>query len=142
MLVLWIFKPDNILINTFNFCVFAGFAGSQPCRIAFPMTTQYISAYYDTIIQGKGCSSNATTNSTAEVHVINLLNAGPVFRNDLAEVNLLIKSRNEERGEQQCFWIVVLCVILVCGNGEAMHVMHVMHIAQMHQGAEVLLVAR
>lgn len=37
------------------------------------------------------------------------------------------------------FLIVVLCVILVCGNGEALHVMH---IAQMHQGAEVLLVAR
>lgn len=84
-----------------------GFAGSQPCRIAFPMTTQYISAYYDTIIQGKGCSSNATTNSTAEVHVINLLNAGPVFRNDLAEVNLLIKSRNEERAYLEPFVYVL-----------------------------------
>jgi hypothetical protein len=63
------------------------------------MNTQYISSYYDTVIQGKGCTSNTTTNSTAQVHVINLLNAGPVFRNDMAEVNLLIKSRNKEAGE-------------------------------------------
>lgn len=63
------------------------------------MNTQYISAYYDTVIQGKGCTSNATTNNTAQVHVINLLNAGPVFRNDMAEVNLLIKSRNKEAGK-------------------------------------------
>lgn len=90
-----------ILSTKINLAIllFAGNAGSQPCKIAFPMTTQYISAYYDTVIQGKGCTSNSTTNSSAEVHVINLLNAGPVFRNDLAEVNLLIKSRNEESGK-------------------------------------------
>nr|XP_022322376.1 transforming growth factor beta receptor type 3-like [Crassostrea virginica] len=84
-----------------------GNAGSQPCKIAFPMTTQYISAYYDTVIQGKGCTSNSTTNSSAEVHVINLLNAGPVFRNDLAEVNLLIKSRNEESAYVEPFVYVL-----------------------------------
>lgn len=38
-------------------------------------------------------------NSMVEVYVINFLNVGLVFRNDLVEVNLLIKLRNEERGE-------------------------------------------
>ncbi|XP_061165470.1 transforming growth factor beta receptor type 3-like [Saccostrea echinata] len=84
-----------------------GLAGSQPCKIAFPMNTQYISAYYDTVIQGKGCTSSATTNSSAEVHAINLLNAGPVFRNDMAEVHLLIKSRIEEKAYLEPFIYVL-----------------------------------
>ncbi|XP_060081983.1 transforming growth factor beta receptor type 3-like [Ylistrum balloti] len=66
------------------------------CVITYPYTTPHISAYYEQLTSGEGCSTNSTTESNQEVHVINLLNAGPMYRNDVAEVNLLIKSRNHE----------------------------------------------
>ncbi|XP_021373071.1 uncharacterized protein LOC110463058, partial [Mizuhopecten yessoensis] len=66
------------------------------CVIAYPYATPHISAFYEQVTSGVGCSTNSTTESNQEVHIINLLNAGPVYRNDVAEVNLLIKSRNDE----------------------------------------------
>ncbi|XP_033731749.1 transforming growth factor beta receptor type 3-like [Pecten maximus] len=66
------------------------------CVITYPYATPHISAFYEQVTSGVGCSTNSTTESNQEVHIINLLNAGPVYRNDVAEVNLLIKSRNDE----------------------------------------------
>ncbi|XP_069120678.1 transforming growth factor beta receptor type 3-like [Argopecten irradians] len=66
------------------------------CAITYPYATPHVSAFYEQVTSGIGCSTNSTTESNQEVHVINLLNAGPVYRNDVAEVNLLIKSRNDE----------------------------------------------
>ncbi|KAK3087289.1 hypothetical protein FSP39_004286 [Pinctada imbricata] len=70
-----------------------GYSHASACNIVDPFSTDVISAYYATEIKGRGCTSNATNAKSQEVHAINLLNVGPVFRNDVAEVNLFIKSR-------------------------------------------------
>ena len=80
--------------NLLIFCILTGASSSPNCKIEFPFSSQYVTAYNQKTILGTGCTTNQTRPNKQEVHVINLLNLGPVYRNDIAEVNLLVKSRS------------------------------------------------
>jgi len=50
-----------------------------------------------------------TTATNQEVHIISLKKTGPVFRNDVAEVHLFIKSRSDEGNNV----VLYLCVVRI-----------------------------
>ncbi|XP_071157150.1 transforming growth factor beta receptor type 3-like isoform X3 [Mytilus edulis] len=67
-----------------------------PCQIELPFTNPHISVFYKQPIVGIGCVTNLTTKTNQEVHVINLKKSVAVYRNEVAEVHLFVKSRNDE----------------------------------------------
>ena len=80
----------------FEFYFLGQTSPALPCQIELPFTNPHISVFYKQPIVGIGCVTNLTTKTNQEVHVINLKKSVAVYRNEVAEVHLFVKSRNDE----------------------------------------------
>lgn len=73
-------------------------SSTSACQIKLHFHNSPVSAFYEQTINGTGCVTNLTTKDNQEVHVINLKKTGLAYRNDIAEVHLFVKSRNDDEG--------------------------------------------